>query len=96
MRLSNPAIQQRVAAFTGAVDFLLLAGFQREAEGGENLEMPEDKVSEEAHAQDGCRQATDPQPGVLPGQAAMPCHAIMACHGIANALLMAGPCWAAV
>ena len=44
MRLTNPAIQQRVAAFTGAVDFLLLAGFQREAEGGENLEMPEDKV----------------------------------------------------
>ena len=30
--LTNPAIQQRVAAFTGAVDFLLLAGFQREAE----------------------------------------------------------------
>jgi hypothetical protein len=44
VRLTNPAIQQRVAAFTGAVDFLLLAGFQREAEGGENLEMPEDKV----------------------------------------------------
>jgi hypothetical protein len=46
VRLTNPAIQQRVAASTGAVDFLLLAGFQREAEaeGGENLEMPEDKV----------------------------------------------------
>ncbi|EFN54376.1 hypothetical protein CHLNCDRAFT_31757 [Chlorella variabilis] len=43
VRLTNPAIQQRVAAFTGAVDFLHLAGFQRDA-GGENLEMPADKV----------------------------------------------------
>lgn len=43
MRLTNPAIQQRVTAFTGAVDFLLLAGFQRD-ESGEGMEMPADKV----------------------------------------------------
>lgn len=43
VRLTNPAIQQRVAAFSGAVDFLLLAGFQKD-ESGEGLEMPEDKV----------------------------------------------------
>ncbi len=43
VRLTNPAIQQRVAAFTGAVDFLLLAGFQRD-DSGEGLEMPADKV----------------------------------------------------
>lgn len=43
VRLTNPAIQQRVGAFTGAVDFLLLAGFQRD-ESGENLEMTDDKV----------------------------------------------------
>jgi hypothetical protein len=44
VRLTNPAIQQRVARFTGAVDFLQLAGFQRD-EGGEGLEMPADRVS---------------------------------------------------
>ncbi|KAL4429552.1 hypothetical protein ABPG77_008601 [Micractinium sp. CCAP 211/92] len=44
VRLTNPAIQQRVAAFTGAVDFLLLAGFQRD-DSGEGLEMPADKVN---------------------------------------------------
>lgn len=43
VRLTNPAIQQRVAAWQGAVDFLLLAGFHKDAS-GENLEMPEDKV----------------------------------------------------
>lgn len=44
VRLTNPAIQQRVAAWTGAVDFLQLAGFQKD-ESGENLEMPADKVN---------------------------------------------------
>lgn len=41
MRLTNPAIQARVAAFTGAVAFLQLAGFQPD---GDNLEMPADRV----------------------------------------------------
>ena len=43
VRLTNPAIQQRVAAWRGAVDFLQLAGFQRDAS-GEGLEMPADRV----------------------------------------------------
>ncbi|KAI3435819.1 hypothetical protein D9Q98_001877 [Chlorella vulgaris] len=41
VRLTNPAIQARVAAFTGAVAFLQLAGFQPD---GDNLEMPADRV----------------------------------------------------
>lgn len=41
MRLTNPAIQQRVAAFGGAVDFLHLAGFQAD---GQELYMPQEAV----------------------------------------------------
>ena len=50
VKLANPAIQQRVAAWAGAVDFLLLAGFQRcsSPEGEDNLEMPADKVGPDA------------------------------------------------
>jgi hypothetical protein len=38
IKLTNPAVAQRVGAFTGAVQFLELAGFARE-QGGEGLEM---------------------------------------------------------
>ena len=50
IKLANPAIQQRVATWAGAVDFLLLAGFQRcsSPEGEDNLEMPADKVGPNA------------------------------------------------
>lgn len=38
VRLTNPAVQSRVAAFKGAVDFLQVAGFKPDA-GGEFLEL---------------------------------------------------------
>ncbi len=41
IRLTNPAVQERVVAFTGAVDFLEVCGFKKES--GE-LEMPADAV----------------------------------------------------
>jgi hypothetical protein len=40
IRLSNPAVQQRVVAFAGAVDFLEVCGFNKEREN--QLEMPAD------------------------------------------------------
>jgi len=45
IKLTNPAVQQRVGAFTGAVEFLQLAGFQREAS-GESLHMPAEAVDQ--------------------------------------------------
>ena len=39
IKLNNAAVQQRVAAFPGAIEFLELAGFKREGGGGEVLEL---------------------------------------------------------
>ena len=43
IRLTNPAVQQRVVAFTGSVEFLQVCGFHKDAS-GENLEMPAEAV----------------------------------------------------
>lgn len=43
IRLTNPAVQQRVVAFTGAVEFLEVCGFRKDAS-GEGLEMPAEAV----------------------------------------------------
>ncbi|GAB4822019.1 hypothetical protein N2152v2_009065 [Parachlorella kessleri] len=43
IRLTNPAVQQRVGSMQGAVEFLELCGFQRDSS-GEWLELPADKV----------------------------------------------------
>lgn len=46
IKLSNPAVQQRIGSISGCVEFLELAGFEKEqADGGEALFMPEDKVN---------------------------------------------------
>lgn len=44
IKLTNAAIQQRVTSLTGAVEFLELCGFQKDAD-GESMVMPEDKVN---------------------------------------------------
>lgn len=43
IKLTNPAVQQRVGAFTGALDFLQLAGFRKDPS-GEALYMPPEAV----------------------------------------------------
>jgi len=43
IRLTNPNVQKRMGAFHGAVEFLEVCGFQKDAT-GENLEMPADAV----------------------------------------------------
>ena len=67
IRLTNPAVQQRVVAFKGAVEFLEVCGFQKDG-AGEGLEMPAEAVDRlvlEAAAENLNSALTNPFFGML-------------------------------